>query len=268
MKKYTYIMLLALLGSAQNMWGAAAQAQKLISAGAKLLWTGTVAGTTCYFAPTIKAAAEQYLKPSTEQTLAETLSRLVQQPAAPTVTPEQIAAVVRDALTASGNATQPAEYGWSYIGPVLSLMANHKVLTGLIGTIGIGATVYASHEGTRKIVRERFAALGTALERLKEQLMARMNGIEQQITQGTDALGNALNESEERNTERFNQLAQFIAATAAAQQNNLQMPATPVFSAQPVFIAPAAPLQHANTAPLMDAEPRGWFTTVRGWFGA
>jgi hypothetical protein len=267
MKKYIVSMLVMLV-SAQSAYGAAAQAQKLITAGAKLLWTGTVAGTTCYFAPTIKAAAEQYFRPSTENSLAEAILLLSkQQQVAPSVTAEQFTTIVKEALTASGNAAQPAEYGWSYVGPLLSLMANHKVLSGLIGTIGIGATVYASHEGTRTIVRERISALATALERLKAQLMERMNGIEEQITQGTNAVGDALNESEERNTARFNQLAQFIAATAVAQQQNTPMPEAPVFTAQPVFIAPAAPAHNADNAPLMDAEPRGWFASVRGWVG-
>lgn len=264
MKKYTYLMLLALLCGAQNTMEAAAQAKNLISAGAKLIWSGTVAGTACYLAPTIKAAAELYLKPSAEQTMAEAILRL-SQPAAQ-ITPEQIADIVNAAIKTSGNAVQPSEYNWSYIGPLLSLMGNHAVSTGLISVVGIGATIYANHEGTRNIVRERFTALGTALEKLKEQLMARMNGIEQQVAQGTEALGSALNEAEQLNVARFNQLAQLIATTAVAQRNgNSQLPQAPVFEAQTIYTAPVASAQTTDTAPLMPVEQRGLFARMRSW---
>lgn len=270
MKKYTYVIL-ALLCGAQNMWGAAA-AKNILTSGAKLLWAGTAAGTAYHFGPTIKAAADQYLKPSTEHTLAELALALTKQQPAAAMTAEQlqsaVAAGVKEVLARSGVSAQPAEYSWSYVGPLLSLMANHKVLSGLIGTIGIGATVYASHEGTRNIVRERFTALGTALERLKEQLMARMNGIEQQVAQGTEAIGNALNEAEQLNTARFNQLAQLIAATAIAQQQGAELPVAPTFEAQTLYTGPAVAAQTVDTTPLMPAEQRGLFARMRSWFSA
>jgi hypothetical protein len=278
MKKYTVLLALALLVGAQRSCTAAAGT-------ARLLWAGTAAGTLLTFGPTVKTLLESYVpqpQTATEQAmeLTKAILELRAQPVAAPLTAEQLESIVNSAVTkavGSNSTAQPAEFGWRFVGSLFAFITEHKALSFAVGTVGIGAVVCASHEGTRALVRERITALGTALERLKAQLMARMNGIEQQITDNTNQLGQAINEVDQHAAERLTAFAAAnhtnltaIAARLSAMspdQPAIELQPAPTFEAQPLFTPATQPVYEADTVPLVPAEQLGLFGRMCSWFG-